>query len=209
MKKIKLLFYFYPFISFCFSQELNKENKREYRKKRIFIESYGSTSGRLSQWSISSTTTTKWRPRINNKVIKESLFYKLAKEEDYYKKAKFNEDLFFWTGISGVALSLIGSGLFLAGYFDYKNKENKYFNSLPNEVHSQEELDNIPPPNYDYSDTLMIIGSLTLIGGVLAILPAAYVFFFVDKLVDIQTANELAMEYNQELQLQIGILQKF
>ena len=193
-------------ISFCLSSELTKKQKREYRKKRIFIESYGSTRGRLSQWSISTTTITKWRPRINNIIIRESTFYQLTKEEDYYKKARFNENLFLWSTVVGVTSSVIGAGLFIAGYLDHRAKTDKYFNNLPDEF-DLEDIKKISKPNYDLSNTLMTIGSSGLIIGGISLIPTFYIFFFVDKQIDIQTANELAEEYNQELQ--VGILKKF
>ena len=206
MKKLNFFFFFVFMISFCFSNELTKKQKREYRKKRIFIESYESTKGRLSQWSISSTTITKWRPRINNTIIRESTFYQLTKEENYYKKARFNENLFFWSAIAGITSTVIGAGFFISGYLDYKTKTDKYFNDLPEEF-SLEDIRKVSKPNYDLSSTLMTVGASGLIIGGISLIPALYIFFFVDKQIDIQTANELAEEYNQELQ--VGILKKF
>ena len=207
MKKLSFFFFCFFIISFCFSDELTKEQKREYRKKRIFIESYGSTRGRLSQWSISSTTITKWRPRINNTIIRESTFYQLTKEEDYYKKARFNENLFFWSAVAGVTSTIIGAGLFIAGYLDYREKTDKYFNDLPDQLNNAEDIRGVSKPNYNLSSTLMTIGFSGLIIGGTSLIPALYIFFFVDKQIDIQTANELADEYNKELQF--GILKKF
>ena len=98
---------------FIYSQDLTTKQQREFIKQRFNVEAlietegistylgYGITSG-------TSKTIKKWRVFRDGTLLNESTFYKIAGDDDYYKRAKRKETM-------ELNLSLIGGIGFVVG----------------------------------------------------------------------------------------------